>query len=125
MVVCSRRIAMKYSDRAPQLVGAEFVPGKVPVTPQSARPRHIGQAAAGVATGSGGIKAMDAMTTVEVQANGPAQNFDLSKRFYQDFGFDLVWTTRPWHTSGTGAPAAAAPAFCCRIAAAWSAPTTS
>ena len=36
---------------------------------------------------------MDAMTSVEVKAYVPARDFDLSKRFYQDFGFDLVWTT--------------------------------
>jgi hypothetical protein len=31
------------------------------------------------------------MTTVEVKAFVPAKDFDLSKQFYQDLGFDLVW----------------------------------
>ena len=32
------------------------------------------------------------MTTVEVKAFVPAKDFDLSKRFYQDLGFDLAWS---------------------------------
>jgi catechol 2,3-dioxygenase-like lactoylglutathione lyase family enzyme len=32
------------------------------------------------------------MTTVEVKAFVPAKDFELSKRFYQDLGFDLVWS---------------------------------
>jgi uncharacterized glyoxalase superfamily protein PhnB len=35
---------------------------------------------------------MGDMTTVEIKAFVPAQDFDLSKRFYQDFGFDLAWS---------------------------------
>ncbi len=27
------------------------------------------------------------------RAHVPARDFDESKQFYQDFGFDLVWTT--------------------------------
>ena len=36
---------------------------------------------------------MGGMTTIEVKAYVPARDFDESKQFYQDFGFDLVWTT--------------------------------
>ena len=68
---------------------------------------------------------MDAMTSVEVKAYVPARDFDLSKPFYQESASISSGRPRTWHTSGTGAPAAAAAAFCCRIAAAWSAPTTS
>jgi uncharacterized glyoxalase superfamily protein PhnB len=32
------------------------------------------------------------MTTVEVKAFVPANDFDLSKQFYQDLGFDLAWS---------------------------------
>jgi len=32
------------------------------------------------------------MTTVEVKAFVPAKDFDLSKRFYRDLGFDLAWS---------------------------------
>jgi uncharacterized glyoxalase superfamily protein PhnB len=32
------------------------------------------------------------MTTVEVKAFVPAKDFDLSKQFYQDLGFDLAWS---------------------------------
>ncbi len=31
------------------------------------------------------------MTTVEVKAFVPAKDFDLSKQFYRDLGFDLAW----------------------------------
>jgi catechol 2,3-dioxygenase-like lactoylglutathione lyase family enzyme len=36
---------------------------------------------------------MNNMTTVEAKAFVPAQNFDLSKRFYQDLGFVLAWSS--------------------------------
>jgi catechol 2,3-dioxygenase-like lactoylglutathione lyase family enzyme len=36
--------------------------------------------------------AMTNMTTVEIKAFVPARDFDLSKRFYQDLGFDLAWS---------------------------------
>jgi catechol 2,3-dioxygenase-like lactoylglutathione lyase family enzyme len=36
---------------------------------------------------------MGDMTTIEVKAYVPARDFDQSKQFYQDLGFDLVWTT--------------------------------
>jgi uncharacterized glyoxalase superfamily protein PhnB len=32
------------------------------------------------------------MTTVEVKAFVPAKDFDLSKQFYQNLGFDLAWS---------------------------------
>ena len=32
------------------------------------------------------------LTTVEVKAFVPAKDFELSKRFYQDLGFDLAWS---------------------------------
>lgn len=35
---------------------------------------------------------MSNLTTVEVKAFVPARDFALSKRFYQDLGFDLVWS---------------------------------
>ncbi len=31
------------------------------------------------------------MTTIEVKAFVPAKDFELSKRFYRDLGFDLAW----------------------------------
>lgn len=31
------------------------------------------------------------LTTVEIKAFVPAKDFDLSKQFYQDLGFDLAW----------------------------------
>src|SRR5262249_16708558 len=36
---------------------------------------------------------MNNMTTVEAKAFVPARNFDLSKRFYQDLGFVLAWSS--------------------------------
>jgi catechol 2,3-dioxygenase-like lactoylglutathione lyase family enzyme len=36
---------------------------------------------------------MGTMTTIEVKAYVPARDFDLSKQFYRDFGFDLVWAS--------------------------------
>jgi len=33
---------------------------------------------------------MSDMTTIEAKAYVPAKDFALSKRFYQDLGFDLV-----------------------------------
>jgi catechol 2,3-dioxygenase-like lactoylglutathione lyase family enzyme len=37
--------------------------------------------------------AMTNMTTVEIKAFVPARDFDLSKRFYQDLGFTLAWSS--------------------------------
>jgi len=34
---------------------------------------------------------MTNMTTVEIKTFVPAKDFDLSKRFYQDLGFELAW----------------------------------
>lgn len=36
---------------------------------------------------------MTNMTTVEVKAFVPARDFELSKRFYTDLGFDLAWSS--------------------------------
>jgi catechol 2,3-dioxygenase-like lactoylglutathione lyase family enzyme len=36
---------------------------------------------------------MSDMTTIEAKAYVPAKDFALSKRFYQDLGFDLVWSS--------------------------------
>jgi hypothetical protein len=36
---------------------------------------------------------MQDMTTVEVKAFVPSKDFDLSKRFYQDLGFGLAWSS--------------------------------
>jgi catechol 2,3-dioxygenase-like lactoylglutathione lyase family enzyme len=36
---------------------------------------------------------MQDMTSVEVKAYVPSKDFALSKRFYQDLGFDLVWSS--------------------------------
>jgi catechol 2,3-dioxygenase-like lactoylglutathione lyase family enzyme len=36
---------------------------------------------------------MSNMTTIEVKAFVPARDFALSKRFYQDLGFDLAWSS--------------------------------
>src|SRR5262249_60572948 len=33
------------------------------------------------------------MTTIEAKAYMPSRDFPLSKRFYQDLGFDLVWSS--------------------------------
>ena len=35
---------------------------------------------------------MSDMKTIEVKAYVPARDFDQSKQFYQDMGFDLVWS---------------------------------
>jgi len=40
-----------------------------------------------------GTTAMQDMTSVEVKAHVPSKDFALSKRFYQDLGFDLVWSS--------------------------------
>jgi hypothetical protein len=37
--------------------------------------------------------AMQNMTTIEAKAFVPSKDFALSKRFYQDFGFDLAWSS--------------------------------
>ena len=36
---------------------------------------------------------MSYMTTIEAKAFVPARDFALSKRFYQDLGFDLAWSS--------------------------------
>jgi catechol 2,3-dioxygenase-like lactoylglutathione lyase family enzyme len=36
---------------------------------------------------------MSDMTTVEINAVVPARDFDLSKRFYQDLGFVVAWSS--------------------------------
>jgi len=36
---------------------------------------------------------MSDMTTIEAKAYVPAKDFAVSKRFYQDLGFDLVWSS--------------------------------
>jgi uncharacterized glyoxalase superfamily protein PhnB len=36
---------------------------------------------------------MQNMTTVEIKAFVPSKDFALSKRFYQDLGFDLAWSS--------------------------------
>jgi catechol 2,3-dioxygenase-like lactoylglutathione lyase family enzyme len=36
---------------------------------------------------------MQDMTIVEIKAYVPSKDFDLSKRFYQDFGFNLAWSS--------------------------------
>ena len=36
---------------------------------------------------------MSDMTTIEAKAFVPARDFALSKRFYQDPGFDLAWSS--------------------------------
>lgn len=36
---------------------------------------------------------MGNLATVEVKAFVPARDFDLSKQFYQDLGFDMAWSS--------------------------------
>ena len=36
---------------------------------------------------------MGNMATIEVKAFVPARDFELSKRFYQDLGFDMAWSS--------------------------------
>ena len=36
---------------------------------------------------------MGNLATIEVKAFVPARNFELSKRFYQDLGFDMAWSS--------------------------------
>jgi catechol 2,3-dioxygenase-like lactoylglutathione lyase family enzyme len=36
---------------------------------------------------------MNELTTVEIKAFVPAKDFALSKQFYQDFGFELAWSS--------------------------------
>lgn len=36
---------------------------------------------------------MGNLATIEVKAFVPARDFDLSKQFYQDIGFDLAWSS--------------------------------
>jgi hypothetical protein len=35
---------------------------------------------------------MDNLTAIEIKAFVPARDFALSKRFYMDFGFEVVWS---------------------------------
>ena len=37
--------------------------------------------------------AVNNMTTIEAKAYVPSKDFALSKRFYQDLGFDLAWSS--------------------------------
>src|SRR5712675_1447147 len=39
------------------------------------------------------VTAMQDMTAVEVKAFVPSKDFALSKRFYQDLGFNLAWSS--------------------------------
>lgn len=36
---------------------------------------------------------MHDLTTVEIEAFVPAKDFNLSKRFYQDLGFTVAWSS--------------------------------
>jgi catechol 2,3-dioxygenase-like lactoylglutathione lyase family enzyme len=36
---------------------------------------------------------MSKLTTIEAKAYVPAKDFDLSKQFYRDLGFDVVWSS--------------------------------
>lgn len=36
---------------------------------------------------------MSTMTAIEIKAFVPARDFDLSKRFYQDLGFEVAWSS--------------------------------
>jgi len=36
---------------------------------------------------------MSEMTTIEAKAFVPARDFELSKRFYQDLGFAVAWSS--------------------------------
>lgn len=36
---------------------------------------------------------MGNLTTIEIKAFVPAKNFELSKRFYQDLGFAVAWSS--------------------------------
>lgn len=36
---------------------------------------------------------MGEMTAIEIKAHVPARDFELSKRFYQDLGFTLCWSS--------------------------------
>jgi catechol 2,3-dioxygenase-like lactoylglutathione lyase family enzyme len=36
---------------------------------------------------------MTNMKSIEIKAFVPARDFDLSKRFYQDLGFEIVWSS--------------------------------
>jgi catechol 2,3-dioxygenase-like lactoylglutathione lyase family enzyme len=59
--------------------------------PRSARPiAAIPQVQLVELVVQGGPK-MANLSTVEIKAFMPAKDFDLSKRFYKDLGFDLAW----------------------------------
>ena len=40
-----------------------------------------------------GLLSMPDLTTIEIKAFVPAKDFDLSKRFYQDLGFVVAWSS--------------------------------
>jgi catechol 2,3-dioxygenase-like lactoylglutathione lyase family enzyme len=39
------------------------------------------------------VWAMDELATVEIKAFVPSKDFALSKQFYQDFGFEVAWSS--------------------------------
>jgi catechol 2,3-dioxygenase-like lactoylglutathione lyase family enzyme len=39
------------------------------------------------------MKVMGDLATIEIKAFVPARDFDLAKRFYQDLGFQLAWSS--------------------------------
>jgi catechol 2,3-dioxygenase-like lactoylglutathione lyase family enzyme len=45
---------------------------------------------------------MSELTTVEIKAFVPARDFDLSRQFYQDLGFEVVWSSEdlPYVSNG-------------------------
>jgi predicted lactoylglutathione lyase len=63
---------------------------------------------------------MGDMTTIEIKAFVPARDFEQSKRFYQELGFDIAWSDGNWHTSDMGTQASY-----CRISTTRPMPTTS
>jgi hypothetical protein len=48
---------------------------------------------------------MTNMTAVEIKAFVPARDFELSKRFYVDLGFELAWSSDDLAYSMLAAPA--------------------
>ena len=45
------------------------------------------------------------LTAIEIKAFVPAKDFELSKRFYQDLGFTIAWSSDGLATFGMEAPA--------------------
>ena len=45
---------------------------------------------------------MSGLTSIQIKAFVPAKDFDLSKRFYQDLGFELAWDSDDLATLRTG-----------------------